>query len=139
MYYAWNFILPANQTEVTKQVTNLYLEKGTITRAEVIFPVGCANLVFVHINDALHQIWPKDAGIPILVAPFTFTGDGAVITCTDEYEIKEPPFTIQFHGWNTDDVYKHTITVRIQIVPAKEILHKVIGEVMRYTKLSRSG
>jgi len=131
MYYAWNFTLTQNRSELTKTVTNLYLEKGTITRIEVIFPVGCANLVFVHLNDALHQVWPKDP-------QYKFIGDGANIVCTDEYEIKEPPFMIQFHGWNTDEVYPHTITVRIQIVPAKEILHKVIGEVMRYTKLSRS-
>ena len=130
MFYAWNFTLPVNRAEATKTKQELHMEKGTITRIEVIFPVGCANLVFVHLNDALHQVWPKSPD-------YKFIGDGAVIVCTDEYEIKEPPFMIQFHGWNTDEVYPHTITVRIQIVPAKEILHKVIGEVMRYTKLSR--
>jgi len=130
MYYAWNFRLPANQSETTKTKQELYLEKGTIIKVEVIFPVGCASLVFVHLNDALHQVWPKDP-------QFQFVGDGAHIICSDEYEIKEQPYTIQFHGWNTDDTYDHTITVRIQIVPAKEILHKVIGEVMRYTKLQR--
>ena len=132
MYYAGNFTLAAAQSEATKTKEELYLEKGTITKAEIIFPVGCANLVFVHLDDALHQVWPK--------APeYKFIGDGAHIVCSDEYEIKEPPFTIQFHGWNTDELYKHIITIRIQIVPAKEILHKVIGEVMKYTKLSRPG
>jgi len=130
MYYAWNFILAADQTEATKTKEELYLEKGTITRTEIIFPVGCANLVFVHLDDSLHQVWPKSP-------EYKFVGDGAHIVCNDEYEIKEPPFTIQFHGWNTDEIYDHTITIRIQIVPVKEILHKVIGEVMKYTKLSR--
>ena len=130
MYYAWNIVLAADQSEATKTRQDLYIEKGTITRVEVIFPVGCANLVFVHLDDALHQVWPKEP-------QFKFVGDGAVIVCTDEYEIKEPPYSIQFHGWNTDEVYKHCITVRIQIVPAKEILHKVIGEVMKYTKLKK--
>jgi len=130
MFYAWNFTLTHGRSATTKTVHELYMEKGTITRVEIVFPVGCANLVHVHLNDALHQVWPKDP-------QYKFIGDGVVIVCTDEYEIKEPPFTIQFHGWNEDDVYEHTITVRIQIVPAKEILHKVIGGIMGYTKLKR--
>lgn len=130
MFYAWNFKLPADKDEAGKTKQELYLEKGTITRFEAIFPVGCANLVFVHINDALHQVYPKDP-------TYKFIGDGATIVCTDEYEIREKPFTLQFHGWNTDELYDHTITVRIQLVPAKEILHKVVGQVMRITKLKR--
>lgn len=130
MYYAWNFTLAADRSEVTKTKTDMFMEKGTITKVEIIFPVGCSNLVFVHLDDAAHQVWPKSPD-------YKFIGDGAHIICTDEYEIKEPPYCIQFHGWNTDEVYPHTVTVRIQIVPAKEILHKVIGEVMKYAKLKR--
>lgn len=137
MYYAWNFTLPINGTDATKVKQELYLEKGTITRAEIVFPAGCANLVYVHLDDALHQVWPKESAMLNPAAPDKFVGDGVTIVCTDEYEIKEPPYTIQFYGWNTDDTYQHVITIRIQLVPAKEILHKVIGEVMKYTKLSR--
>ena len=130
MFYAWNFTLLANKTEAAKTKQELYMEKGTVTKCEIVFPVGCANLVFIHINDALHQVYPKSPD-------YKFIGDGAVISCNDEYEIKEQPFTLQFHGWNTDELYNHTITVRIQLVPAKEILHRVVGEVMRITKLRR--
>jgi len=130
MFYAWNFTLLANKTEALKTKRVLKLGKGTITRCEVIFPVGCANLVFVHLNEALHQVYPKDTD-------YKFIGDGVTITCTDEYEIDEEPYTLDFHGWNTDELYDHTITVRIQLVPAKEILHKVVGQVMRITKLRR--
>jgi len=130
MFYAWNFCLPANKTEAGRTKRELYLEKGTVTRCEVVLPVGCSNLVFVHINDALHQVYPKDP-------TYKFIGDGANIVCTDEYEIKEQPFTLQFYGWNTDEIYDHTVTVRIQLVPAKEILHKVVGAVMRIGQLTR--
>jgi len=123
--------LPLNRKQ-PKRKKNYILKRVRLQKLKLYFRVGCANLVFVHLDDALHQVWPK--------APeYKFIGDGAHIVCTDEYEIKEPPFTIQFHGWNTDELYNHTITIRIQIVPAKEILHKVIGEVMKYTKLSRPG
>lgn len=132
MFYAWNFKLLADKTEATRTKHELYMEKGTITRFEVVFPKGCANLVYVHINDALHQVYPKDPD-------HKFIGDGVVIAGSDEYEIKEEPFTMQFYGWNTDDIYDHTITVRMQIVPAKEILHKVVGEVMRITRIVKPG
>jgi len=130
MFYAWNFTLAANKAEAAKTKHELRLEKGTLTKCEIVFPVGCSNLVFVHINDALHQVYPKDP-------TYKFIGDGATIVCNDEYEIKETPFTLQFHGWNTDEIYDHTITVRIQLVPAKEILHRVVAEVMRITNLKR--
>ena len=44
---------------------------------------------------------------------------------------------MQFYGWNTDDTYNHTVTVRIQLVPAREIIRRVIGglsDVMKLTK-----
>lgn len=130
MFYAWNFQLAANKTEAAKTKHELYMEKGTVTKCEIVFPLGCANLVFVHIDDALYQVWPKDT-------TYKFIGNGSLIVCNDEYEIKEPPYTLQFYGWNTDEIYDHTITVRIQLVPAKEILHRVVSEVMRITKLKR--
>ena len=130
MFYAWNFTLPADKDEAGKTTQVLRLGKVTITMCEVVFPVGCANLVFVHLNKVLHQVYPKNPD-------YKFVGDGVTITCTDEYEMREEPHTLQFHGWNTDEIYDHTITVRIQLVPAKEILHKVVGQVMRITKLKR--
>ncbi len=130
MYYAWNFTLAADKTEATKTKAVLYLEKGTIVRCEIMFPAGCCGLVYVHINQALHQVYPKNP-------EYQYIGNGETIISSDEYEIKETPYQLEFYGWNTDDTYNHTITVRIQLVPAKEILHKVIGEVMKYTKLSR--
>jgi len=130
MFYAWNFELTHNRPEALRTKQELYLEKGTVTRCEIVFPLGCANLVYVHINDVLHQVYPKDP-------TYKFVGNGNTISCSDEYEIKEEPYTLQFYGWNTDEIYDHVITVRIQLVPAKEILHKVVGEVLRMTKLAR--
>lgn len=130
MLYAWDIKLTKDYTKATAEKTVLKMEKGTITRCEVVFPTGCCGLVFVHINNDLHQVYPKNPD-------YQLTGNGGVIVSTDEYPIKEPPLELQFYGWNTDEIYDHMITVRIQLVPAKEILHKVVGEVMRITKLRR--
>lgn len=130
MFYTWDIKLPNSKTEATKTRQFLWMEKGTVTRFELTFPTGCVGLVFVHIDHALHQVYPKN---PL----DRLRGNGTTIIATDEYEIKEPPFALEFHGWNTDDTYDHTVTVRIQLVPAKEIIHRVIGgltDIMKLTK-----
>ena len=130
MFYAWDILLPYGKTETLKEKRILSMEKGTITRCEVMFPRGCCGLVFSHIDDALHQVYPKNPDNRLY-------GNGETVVSSDEYEIKEEPYQLEFHGWNTDDTYNHTVTVRIQLVPAKEILHRVVGEVMRITKLTK--
>jgi len=130
MLYAWDIKLTKDHSIATPEKTILKMEKGTITRCEVVFPTGCCSLVKIHINDGLHQVWPKNPD-------YQLSGNGGIIASTDEYPIKEPPLELQFYGWNTDEVYHHTITVRLQLVPQKEILRTVVGEVMRITRLKR--
>jgi len=132
MLYAWNIELTRNRTKATRQKTVLKLERGTITRFELVFPTGCCGLVYVHIDQALHQIFPKNPD-------YQLTGNGATIVSTDEYPIIEPPLELDFYGWNTDEIYDHTITVRIQLVPASEILTRVVSQVMRIARLKRPG
>ena len=132
MFYAWNITLPKGKDTTAKTKRVLYLEKGTITRFELTFPMGCCGLVYVHVNDALYQVYPKDAS-------YQFTGNGQTIVSSDEFEIKEEPYQLNFYGWNEDEKYDHTVTVRIQLVPAKEIIRRVIGglsDVMKLTKPS---
>ena len=130
MFYAWNVELPFGKIEASKTKLVLQLEKGTVTRFELTFPSGCANLVFVHVNDALHQVYPKDPD-------YQFIGNGVTVYSSDEYEIKEEPYTLQFYGWNTDEKFNHTVTVRIQLVPAKEILHRVVGGLSAVMKITK--
>lgn len=128
MFYTWNIELAVSRTEATKQKTVLHIERGTIIRCEVSFPSGCCGLVFTHINQVLHQVYPKNPG-------YQYSGNGETIVSSDEYEIKEEPFQLEFYGWNTDDVYTHTITVRIQLVPKREIIRLAVAEALRFTRL----
>lgn len=130
MFYAWNFTLPLGKSVISKTKKILDLERGTIVRCEVVFPNGCCGLVYVHINQALHQVYPKNPD-------YQYRGNGETIIASDEYEIREEPYQLEFYGWNTDDTYNHTITVRLQLVPAKEILHRVVGGLSRITRLTK--
>lgn len=130
MFYAWDIKLLNSQTELTETRQFLWMERGTITRFELTFPTGCAGLVYVHVDHALHQLYPKN---PL----DRLRGNGSTIIASDEYEIKEPPFALEVHGWNTDDTYDHTVTIRIQLVPAKEIIHRVIGGLTSIMKITK--
>lgn len=130
MFYAWNVLLPNTKTAATRTKQVLHLERGTITRCDVVFPTGCCGLVFCHIDHALHQVYPKNPGT-------TFKGNGETIISVDEYEIKDEPFQLEFYGWNTDDTYDHTVTVRIQLVPEREIIRLAIAEIMRIGSLKK--
>ena len=130
MFYAWNFELTKGKSEASKTKHILYLERGTITRCEVVFPVGCANLVHVHVNQALHQIYPKNPDMQYL-------GDGAVIVSTDEYELKEEPFQLEFYGWNTDEIFNHTVTVRIQLIPRREVIRLALADILAFQQLEK--
>lgn len=114
----------------TPEKTILTVEKGIIIRCETVFPSGCAGLVYTHINHALHQVYPKNPD-------YQYSGNGESIVATDEYELKEEPYQLEFYGWNWDEIYDHTVTVRIQIVPKREITRLALAEILRFMNLSK--
>jgi len=130
MFYVWDFTLPKNRVEATRTRNFLQMERGTITRCEIMFPSGCCGLVFCYINYALHQVYPKNPD-------HRLSGNGETIVSSDEYELNVEPYQLEFHGWNEDEIYNHTITVRIQLLPKREITRYVIGEIMKLTKLTK--
>lgn len=130
MFYAWNIALATEHDSASPETTILLLEKGTIIRCEVFFPSGCSGLVFVHIDQALHQVYPKNPD-------HQYAGNGEAIVATDEYELKEEPFQLEFYGWNTDEIYDHTVTVRIQVVPKREITRLALAEMLRFMSLKK--
>ncbi len=130
MYYAWNITLTADNTAATPEKSILLLEKGTIIRCETVFPSGCVGLVYCHIDHALHQVYPKNPD-------YQYSGNGEMIVASDEYDLKEEPYQLEFYGWNTDEIYDHTITVRIQIVPKREITRLALAEILRFINLKK--
>ncbi len=130
MYYAWNLLLTKDGSEASKEKYILLMEKGTIIRCETSFPSGCAGLVYCHIDQSLHQVYPKNPD-------YQYSGNGEAIVATDEYDLNEEPFQLEFYGWNTDEIYDHTITVRIQIVPKREIVRLALSEIMRFMNLKK--
>jgi len=110
MIYEEDLTIPASTPETSPVETLIEVTAGVIHRIEVQFPPGCfglAHVVIVHENT---QIFPTNPGQ-------SFKGDAWVFSVNEYHVLDEPPFIITVRGWNEDDTYEHTITVRICILP----------------------
>lgn len=120
MYYDAKITIPANTPQNSPVIERLKLTKGIIHRAEVEFPEGCAGLAHVTICQAIHQVFPTNPD-------GDFNSDNFVIAWNDFLSLEVEPYEVQLLGWNEDDTYEHTITVRIGILP-REILQPPAAE-----------
>lgn len=80
---------------------------GILTDVAITFAPGCHRVVHVHIDEALHQIFPTNPEAD-------YRGDGYTLEIRDEYEL--PPGTTKIHlrGYNVG-IYEHEITVSFRI------------------------
>lgn len=113
MVYIHNLTIPSKQEEEYPFIEIMSLVKGLIYQIGLLFPPGCAGLAHVMIKDGLHQIWPSKEKT-------WFSSDAETISFDETYEILHDPAQINIVGYNEDDTWHHTITVRIGIVD-KEI------------------
>lgn len=113
MIYEYDLTVPANTPKNAQVSQDCKLAYGVIHYLGVQFPTGCVGLVHVHINDAIHQVFPTNPD-------GTFKGDGVVIEGRVLEKLYNPPFILTLWGWNLDDTYDHTVTVRFWIIEPHE-------------------
>lgn len=111
MFYDFDLPIPANTPADDPAILDVELTHGIIHRVEIEFPGGCAGLVYVAIRQALHQLWPLNPG-------GAFHSDSHTIAWDDRLPWLQVPYNLQLVGWSLDDIYPHTIPVRIGILPA---------------------
>ncbi len=109
MVYDFRITVPANTPESDKQETRLKLTYGIIHQIDIEFPPGCANMVKLTINDALHQVFPTNPD-------GYFSGEHPPISGKVFHEVAEEPFELQVKTWSPGTTYDHEITVRIWIL-----------------------
>ena len=119
MIYSWNLVFHSGTTRETEEIYEVELDPGIITKLEITFPTGCAGLVKVHINDEIHQVFPTNPDD-------VFTGNGNTIAFATYHPIFEVPYALQICGWNEDDTYDHTVSIRMGILP-REVLFYGVG------------
>ncbi len=98
-----------NTTEDNAIETIIPLQKGNIEHINVIFPAGCAALVYVQIFCHAEQISPwNKTGV--------LKGNDVVIQAVKNYPVSEPPYEVIVKVWSDDDTYSHTPLVDIMEV-----------------------
>ena len=108
MIFTIDLTIPKNTSSSSPYKEPLIISSGLIYRVEFQFPPGCAGLAGLVVADGGFQIWPSTPGK-------WFVTDNYVIAFDDLYEKEQPPFVLDFWGYNLDETYDHTIYCRIGI------------------------
>ena len=106
MIYSTRITTTAGKSKTTHTRTPLKINKGLIWLLEVDFPPGCVGLVHVMIYDGKYQLLPASPGI-------TLAGNAQLLRYEDLYLKESAPYELSIITWNEDDLYDHTIQVRI--------------------------
>lgn len=110
MFYSHSLTIPANTSADTPEEYDLQVTHGLLHRIEVEFPRGCAGLVHLVIEHWESQLYPSNPD-------GDFSTDGYTIAFDDYFELYHSPYLLRLVGWNEDDTYSHTVTVRVGILP----------------------
>lgn len=112
MMYVFNISTPANTAGTAKKETVLRIAHGIVKHVEIQFPPGPAGLLHLHINDALHQIWPYNTDA-------NFASHNVNISFQDFIPVLTAPFEMKAYTWNDDDTFAHTVIIRFVILPVR--------------------
>lgn len=108
MFYVLPLTIPANTLETDPVEEELGLTYGVIQRVEIEFPPGCAGLAHVKVQYHEFDLYPSNPGT-------WFSGDGFTIAFDDNFPVTEVPHAVKVVGYNEDDTFEHTVTVRINV------------------------
>jgi len=109
MLYSYTLDVPPSTPATSPETLDMDLPGGVIERVEVQFPAGCAGLVHVWIDRALHQLYPANDDADL-------ASDGETISWRDDYELYDEPRTLVANAYSDDDTYTHTITIRVNML-----------------------
>ena len=106
-HYSYSHTFIADGSRDNEEELEMPCHWGILTDVLITFAPGCHGVVFVHLDESLHQIYPTNP-------EDAYSGDGYTIEIRDEYELLPATRRIYLRGWNTG-VYPHTIRVAFRI------------------------
>ncbi len=112
MFYEYGVTIPKSKAETTPTTQDLRLAKGVIHKVHVQFPIGCAGLVHCRLTHHSFGELPTNPD-------GSFSSDGYIVSSESPLEFFKEPYIIKFIGWNEDDTYAHTVTVRFDIIESQ--------------------
>jgi len=122
MIYATGITTAANGSKADPYRTVLRVNKGLIWFVEVDFPPGCMGLVNVQIFDGSYQLLPASPDKALC-------GDGVLLKYDDLYLKEAAPFELTIVTWNEDDLWDHTIQVRIGMASTRLFMARYLPSI----------
>lgn len=114
MFDRWEYTIPANTTEANAVKRECKVTRGVLTDLLIYFPPGCHNLARCRIFLGEKAIAPRDESNFI-------AADGMAIPIRYFNEpIKEDLPVLNWHCWNLDDTFDHTIWMSAQWIGLDE-------------------
>lgn len=114
MEYEFALVVPAATPLASPFTDDLQLEQGIIHYLEVRFEAGCQREVHCKLERWGHQAFPKLPSV-------SFSSEDETIKKDTRFPLLAEPYSLKFYGWSPSADYNHTITVRIDILPADEL------------------
>jgi len=122
MIYSASITTLAGKSKATPTRTQLRLTKGLIWLLEVDFPPGCCGLVHVQIFDGSYQLLPASPDK-------TLSGDSRLLRYDDLYLKEAAPFELTIVTWNTDELWDHTIEVRVGMASTRLFMARYLPSI----------
>jgi len=101
--------------------TVMQVTAGLVYLIEVEYPAGCCGLTGVRLLDGNYQLFPA-------TPEEWLRGDGVVARYDELYMLSAAPYELIIETYNDDEVYDHTIQVRLGMATTK-------AEMSRYMPL----
>ena len=108
MFYDYSIAIPANTTKANSVIEICKMTYGIIKHVAIAFPPGPKGLAHLTVYRFEHQVWPSNPD-------GDFAWDNFTIEFNEEFDLTEKPHVLTLRGWNDDDTYPHTITVRFEL------------------------
>ena len=111
MIFVEALTIPANTPKTAPIIATIPIIQGTITLVSVQFPPGVNALAHVKVLWGLYQLFPSNE-------QGDFATGGETVVWDETIDITTEPLQLVMQGWNLDDTYDHTITLRVVMKPA---------------------
>lgn len=121
MFYEFHLTIQPNTADPLQSVP-CDLDYGIITHVEMEFPPGCNGLVGVRVREREHQLYPTNDGEFVV-------SNAYVVAFNDAYKFFSKPYLAFFEGYNSDEVYPHTITLRVVLIRPEDTLARAMSDI----------
>lgn len=122
MFYEYHLTIPKLTSRAALASLTCEMDYGIVTHIEIEFPPGCNGLAGVRVRERGHQLYPtNDLGF--------FISNAYVIAFAEAYRLFSPPYTWFLEGFNDDEIYSHTITLRVVLIRPEDTLARAISDI----------